>query len=212
MQKKYISNIFSDKKNGGIIMDVDKAIQSRRSIRRFQQKPVSIDLLNKMVDNARLAPSAANLQPLEFIIVNEKGICENIFKTLNWAGYIKPKWTPEPNERPVAYIIIIVKDINNPWYQRDTSYAAGSIVLTAESYNIGSCILCKIDRDKIKEILNIPEELIVDSVIALGYKAEHPVVEDLTNSVKYYRDEYDVLHVPKRRLDEILHYNSYKKS
>lgn len=192
-------------------MDVDKAIQSRRSIRRFQQKPVKIDLLKKMVDNARLAPSAANLQPLEFIIINEKEICAKIFKTLSWAGYIKPKWTPKPNERPVAYITILVKEKNNPWYQRDTSYAAGSIVLTAESNDIGSCILCKIDHDKIKEILNIPEEIIVDSVVALGYKAEHPVVEDLIDSVKYYRDENNVLHVPKRKLDEILYFNIYKK-
>ena len=188
-------------------MDVDKVIQSRRSIRRFKQKPIQIEILKKMVDNARLA----NLQPLEFIIVNKKETRVKIFQTLNWAGYIKPKWTPKPNERPVAYIIILVKDKNNPWYQRDTSYAAGSIVLTAENNNIGSCILCKIDRDKIKEILIIPEEIIVDSVVALGYKAEHPVVEDLTDSVKYYRDENNVLHVPKRKLKEICYLNKYHK-
>lgn len=193
-------------------MDVDKAIQLRRSIRRFQQKPVSIDLLKKMVDNARVAPSAANLQPLEFVIINEKETCVNIFKTLSWAGYIKPKWSPEPNERPVAYIIILIKDKNNLWYQRDTSYAAGSIILTAENHNIGSCILCKINRDKIKEILSIPEDIIVDSVIALGYKAEHPIVEDLTDSVKYYRDENDVLHVPKRKFKEICYFNKYNKT
>ena len=49
--------------------------------------------------------------------------------------------------------------------------------------------------------------MIVDSVIALGYKAEKSVVEDMEDSVKYWRDEKQVLHVPKRKLQDILHIN-----
>ena len=190
-------------------MKVYDAILSRRSIRRFKQKPIDEKLLENMINAARLAPSAANLQPLEFVIVNNKNVCLKIFKTLSWAGYINPKWVPTENERPVAYIIIINKDPKNPWYQRDSSFAAENIVLTAESKKIGSCIMCKIDKDKIKEILKIPREFIVDCVIALGYKAEEPLIEDFTDSVKYWKDEKDVLHVPKRKLKKILHKNKY---
>lgn len=190
-------------------MDVYKAITSRRSIRRFQQKPISLEMLKKLVNAARLAPSAANLQPLEYFVVTEKELCSKIFETIGWAAYITPKWTPDLEERPTAYIIILVKDINNKFYQRDVGLASENIVLAAEGEGIGSCILYNIDRDKIQEMLKIHKMLHIDSMIALGHKAEHPVVEDLKDSVKYWRDEKEVLHVPKRRLEDIIHINKF---
>jgi nitroreductase len=191
------------------MMDVYEAILSRRSIRRFQQKLVSRELLEKFVNAARVAPSAANLQPLEYVIVDESEVCTKIFQTIGWAAYIKPTWAPSEEERPTAYIVILTKDIKNKYYLRDASLAAENIVLTAEEDGIGSCILCKIDKERIKEILVIPDTAHVDSVIALGYKAEHPVIEDLTNSVKYWRDENKVLHVPKRKLRDVIHINKF---
>ncbi len=190
-------------------MDVYDSIVSRRSIRRFQQKPVSPVLLKKFVNAARLAPSAANLQPLEYFIVTDKELCSMIFETIGWAGYITPKWTPSTEERPVAYIVLLVRDINNKYYQRDVSLASENIVLTAEGEGIGSCILCNIDKKRVQEVLEIPEELQVDSIIALGYKAEYPVLEDFKDSVKYWRDVKGVLHVPKRRLDDLVHINRF---
>jgi len=192
-----------------MIMDVYNAIISRRTIRRFQKKPIKLDLLRRFVNAARLAPSAANLQPLEYFIVTEKEACSKIFETIGWAAYITPKWNPGVEERPTAYIVILVKDINNKFYTRDVSLASENIVLAAEGESVGSCILFNIDRDKIQEILKIPKTLYVDSIIALGYKAENPVVEDLKDSVKYWRDENEVLHVPKRRLEDIIHINKF---
>jgi nitroreductase len=190
-------------------MDVYKAIVSRRSIRRFQQKPIKLEILKKLVNAARLAPSAANLQPLEYFIVNEKKLCSNVFKTLNWAGYITPKWSPNEKERPTAYIVILVNDSKNIWYQRDTSFAAENIILTAEEEDIGSCIICKIDKDMLRNFLEIPKNIIIDSIIALGYKIEKSVVEDFKDSVKYWRDEKEIMHVPKRKLDNIMHINKF---
>lgn len=190
-----------------VFMDVYKAIISRRSIRRFQQKLIKLELLKMFVNAARLAPSAANLQPLEFFIVNEKELCSKVFETLSWAGYITPKWTPGKKERPTAYIIILVKDTNNKWYPRDAGLASENIVLTAEGKGIGSCILCNIDRDKLQEILKIPKDIFLDSIIALGYKAEKSVIEDFKDSVKYWRDKKEILHVPKRKLENIIHIN-----
>ena len=190
-------------------MNVYDAIISRRSIRRFHQKPVKLELLKKCVNAGRLAPSAANLQPLEYIIVNDKTLCAHLFETLHWAAYIQPKWIPKETERPTAYIVVLVKDTQNPYYERDVGFATENIVLTAEGDGLGSCILCNIERVKIQELCNIPLELAVDSVIALGYKAETPVVEDLKDSVKYWRDDHEILHVPKRKLDDIIHLNKY---
>lgn len=192
-----------------INVDVYDAILSRRSIRRFQEKTIAFDLLKKFVNAARLAPSAANLQPIDFFIVSDKKLCVKIFDTIGWAGYIKPKWTPSENERPVAYIIILNKDIEKNWNIRDASLASENIVLAAEAEGIGSCILLNVDKKEIKKIIKIPEDLFVDSIIALGYKAEKSVIEDYSDSVKYWKDEKQVLHVPKRKLEDIMHINKY---
>lgn len=185
-------------------------IQNRRSIRRFTQQGISLAVLKKLANAARLAPSAANLQPLEYILVTEKTLCQKIFDTLSWAAYIVPPWIPEPHERPTAYIVVLVTHINNPYYQRDVGLATENILLTAEEEHLGSCILCKINKNKLRTMFSIPEHIEIDSVIALGYKAEFPVVEELKDSVRYWRDTSDVLHVPKRNLNDIIHINGYK--
>lgn len=188
---------------------VYEAIISRRTIRRFKQKPVDIKLLKRFVNAARVAPSAANLQPLEYFVVTEKKLCFQIFETLGWAGYIKPKWTPDKSERPAAYIVILVRDDLNKYYKWDVGLSAENIMLVAEEQNIGSCILLNINRKKIREILDIPDSLYIDSVIALGYKSETAIMEDMIDSLEYYRDENEMLHVPKRKLTDILHINKF---
>jgi len=185
-----------------------ETILQRRSIRRFQQKPIKLNLLKKMINAARLAPSAANLQPLQFIIVNEKKQCEQIFETIGWAGYLKD-WTPTKDEQPTAYIILLSEDTNNIWNIRDASLASENIVITAESEEIGSCILLNIKKDKIKNILKIPKKYEIDSVIALGYKAENSITENMKDSVKYWKDKKQVLHVPKRKIEDIIHINKF---
>ena len=190
-------------------MNVYDVIISRRTIRRFLQRPLDLAVLKKLVNAARLAPSAANLQPLEYLIVTEKKLCALLFEALGWAAYIQPKWVPTERERPPAYIVVLVKDIKNPYYQRDVGFATENIVLAAEAESVGSCILCNIDREKIQNIFKIPQSITVDSVIALGYKAEKSVIEEMNDSVKYWRDEQDVLHVPKRKLDDIIHINKF---
>ncbi len=185
------------------------AILSRRTIRRFKQTPIDIKVLKKLVNAARVAPSAANLQPLEYFIVNEKEFCAKVFETLGWAGYIKPKWKPDEHERPTAYIIILVNEDNSKYYKWDVGLSAENIMLAAEEENIGSCMLLNVNREKLREILNISRSLLIDSVIALGFKSETAVMEDMKDSVKYWRDEKEVLHVPKRKLENILHINKF---
>ena len=188
---------------------VYEAIRSRRTLRRFKQKPVGVKLLKRFVNAARIAPSAANLQPLEYFVVSEKNLCKQVFETLGWAGYIKPKWTPDKSERPTAYIVILVREDINKYYKWDVGLSAENIMLVAEEENIGSCILLNINRKKLREILGIPDSLYIDSVIALGYKSETAIMEDMVDTVEYYRDENEVLHVPKRKLKDILHINTF---
>ena len=188
--------------------NISKIIKRRRSIRRFTQQQIPENILENMIDAARIAPSAANLQPLEYILINNKEICQRIFPHLSWAGYLQPSWNPAIDEQPMAYIAIIVNE-KNPYYQRDIGLASAHIVLSAEANDIGSCILCKINKKQITKILQIPADKTLDSIIALGYKKEHPIMEDRTDIIKYYLDETDQLHVPKKPLTHIMHKNIY---
>jgi nitroreductase len=190
-------------------MDVEGVIEKRRSIRRFRQRAISLDVLKRLVNAARLAPSGANLQPLEYVIVTDVSACNKIFEGLKWAGYLKPEWRPSKDERPTAYIVVLADRERSSYYEIDVGLAAENIMLLATSYGLGSCMLRSIDREEIRRLFSIPGRLYIDSVIALGYPAEEPVIEDLEDSVRYWRDKNEVLHVPKRKLEEILHINTY---
>lgn len=189
---------------------VYSTVLERRTIRKYQQIPISIEILKKLVNAARLAPSAANLQPLEYILVTSEELREKVFSTLSWAGYITPLGIPREGEKPVAYIVVLInRNIVKEGGERDAGAAIENMILTALEEGIASCWICSINREKLREILEIPSHLDIDSVIALGYPAEKSVVEEFKGSVKYWKDEEGVLHVPKRRLEDIIHYEKY---
>ncbi len=204
-------------------MDTYKAILKRRSIRSFKQRKVDLKMLRRMVNAARLAPSAANLQMLEFLVVTSKPLCAKLFNHLKWAGYITPKGTPEPGCEPTAYIVILInaKKVSQSLVKRDEQAirysfnpdsrdigaAAENIMLFAQSKAIASCWLGAINKVEIKKDLCLPKNLEPDSVIALGYPDMQSRVVKCTDSVKYYLNKKDVLCVPKRPIREIMHIN-----
>lgn len=189
-------------------METHDVILSRRSIRQFRREPVGRAILEKMVDAARLAPSAANLQPLEYIVVDDEEKCRSVFPCLRWAAYISPKGSPNPGNEPAAYIVVLVNtQVRSQGYEYDVGAAVENMILTAWAEGIGSCWLISIDREKLSELLNVSEGYRVDSVLALGYPAEEPIVEEFQDSVKYWKDDSGLLHVPKRSLKSIIHYN-----
>ena len=197
-------------------MGVFETILKRRTIRRFKQEPVPFQTLKKLADAGRLAPSGANLQPCEFIAVDDPEVTGKIFTCLKWAAYIAPYGDPPPDLRPVAYIIISANSGINKAYERDCAAAIVSMILTALEQGLGSCWMGSVNREKIREILSIPAHMEIDSVIALGYPAEDHVPEDLPpgqpvtrDSIKYYKDNSGRLHVPKRNLQDLLHHNRY---
>jgi nitroreductase len=191
-------------------LSVYELIVKRRTIRRFKQEEVSEKLLNKLVNAGRLAPSGANLQPLEFIIANNTEWVDKLFPALKWAGYIAPAGNPPEGKQPMAYIIVLINtEIRSQGGEVDAAAAIENMILTALEDGIGSCWLGAIDRDQLRKIFNIPQKYRVDSVLALGYPDESPVVEEVTDSIKYWKDEYGILHVPKRKLSDIVHYNKF---
>lgn len=180
-------------------------ICGRRTIRKFLQRPIERHILEKLIDAARLAPSAANLQPLKYCLVTESNEVRIVFEHVKWAAYIRPHGTPLPGEEPVAYILVLVDtDIRKTGYELDVGAAVQNLLLTAEAEDIGTCWMAAIDRDKICSALHIDGKYILNTAIALGYKAENPQVKDMHGDVQYYKDENGVLHVPKRKIHDII--------
>jgi nitroreductase len=189
-------------------MDVYEAILKRRTIRKFKQDLIPTDVLEKLVNAARLAPSGANLQPIKYVIINDPELLPSVFSMTRWAAYIAPKGTPQAGEEPTAYIAVLAdREIRATGYDSDAGAAIENLILTAVSEGIGSCWLGSIDREGLRELLQIPENYHIHSLIALGYPAESPVAEDAIDSIKYYRDENGTLHVPKRTLAEVMFVN-----
>jgi len=76
--------------------DFISLIRKRRTIRQFQPAEVPLELLYQLADLGRLAPSASNLQPLEFLVVNDDQVKRKVFSCLRWAAYINPAGDPKP--------------------------------------------------------------------------------------------------------------------
>ncbi len=191
-------------------MSIYDLILSRRTIRQFEPRPISRTILEKVINAGRLAPSAANMQPLEFVVVDDEALRMEIFPCLKWAAYIQPEGNPRPGHEPQAYIFVLVNDrIREKMYEYDVGAAIENMILTALGEGIASCWLISIDRPKVVELLEIPGHYKVDSVLALGYPAQESRVEEFADSPKYWQDPDYTFHVPKRKLESVLHFNKF---
>jgi len=185
-------------------------IAGRRTIRRFRPEPVSRELLERLVDVGRLAPSAANLQPLEFFVVDDAKLKAEVFPCLKWAAYIAPEGDPRPGEEPAAYIVTLANTkIREKMFEYDVGAAMENMILAALDEGVGSCWMLSIDRDTLRTILGVPEHYRIDSVLALGYPAEDPAAEVMGDSCRYWKDEAGRLHVPKRPFGSVAHFNRF---
>jgi nitroreductase len=191
-------------------MSLYDLIISRRSIRQFKPVPISRNILVRTVNAGRLAPSAANLQPLEFIVVDEEALRPKVFPCLKWAAYIAPQGDPKPGQEPQAYIMILVNTrVREKGFEWDVGAAVENMILAAREEGIGTCWLLSVNRESLRSLLRIPEHFRIDSVLALGYPAESPVIEEMKDSIEYWKDQKGRLHVPKRRLEDVIHYNTF---
>ncbi|MDD4859615.1 MAG: nitroreductase family protein [Dehalococcoidales bacterium] len=197
-------------------MNVQEAVTKRRTVRRFKDVPVPYEMLVKCVDAGRLAPAGRNFQLLDFLIVDDKKLLDEVFPTIaSWAQVPRPSGPP-PGHRPCAYIIVLIdaareKEVGGTRRatQVDAGMASQNIILTAFEQGLGSCaILSAVDKE-LRQALNIPEKYEIGVLIALGYPDETQVVEPLTTTTKPYLDDRGVRHVPKRKLEDVLKRNKF---
>ena len=150
-------------------LDVLEAIKTRRSIRKYQDKPVEEEKLNKVLEAARLSPSAANFQPWDFIVVKEKAAKERLL-----TAYPRPWFSTAP------IIIVICATPKKAWkrsdgeefWKVDAAIAAQSMILAATAEGLGTCWICAFDEKKAKKALGVPESVRAVVMMLLGYPDE----------------------------------------
>jgi nitroreductase len=186
---------------------INELVQKNRSYRRFDEHyAIDRDTLKELVNLGRLSASAANLQPLKYILSSEPAKNAAIFETLAWAGYLKDWPGPEAGQRPTGYIVILLDTEIAKSPNCDHGIVSQSMLLGAVEKGLGGCIIASVKRDALRKVLDIPERYEILLVLALGKPAEKVVIEEIKadGDVKYWHAADGSHHVPKRRLDDII--------
>ena len=186
---------------------ISDLIRKNRSCRRFyQDTAVDRDTLEGLVNLGRLSASAGNLQPLKYVLSVSAAKNAEIFPCLAWAGYLKGWPGPDEGERPSAYIVVLGDTRIAGDFGCDHGIVCQSILLGARESGLAGCLIGAVDRPRLRQVLAVEAHLKILLVVALGKPREVAVVESLPEdgSIRYWRDEKGVHHVPKRKLSDII--------
>ena len=142
-------------------MELNQVIQTRRSIRKYKQEPIPEAVFHKLYNSLSLAPSANNMQPCKFIFVKDPEIRKQIVNK----GCHQPSLLDAP---------LIVVACCNHGTSFDAAIAVDHLILAATDSGLGTCWVGWIEREEIKKILGIPDNMDVPIIIPIGYAAESP--------------------------------------
>jgi nitroreductase len=171
-------------------MDVFDAIQKRKSNRNYEVTPVPKQILEKLLEAARLSPSAKNIQPWHFIIVTDPEKRKILSKGL-FAKFLK--------EAPAVIVLCGDQKASPNWYIVDVALAGENMVLAATAEGLGTCWVGSFEENDVKALLGVPDNLRVVALLAVGYS-----VEKVSMATK-------ILHLVRRRksLREIASWEMY---
>jgi nitroreductase len=173
-------------------MDVFEAIKGRRSIRAFQNRDIPPETVDRLIDAARWAPSAGNIQPWEFIIVRKPETKRKLAEAALEQTFIE--------EAPVVIVVCADENRSSQGYGtrgktlyclQDTAAATQNIHLAAYALGLGTCWVGAFREDEAKKILNIPSGVRPVAIIPVGYPAEKPQPRN------------------RRPINQITHYESF---
>ncbi len=179
--------------------DMMDAIKGRRSIRKYEDKPVSPEDLSQVLEAVRWAPSWANCQCWEVVVVSDKTIKEKL------QGTLPPKGNPAFKAMVQASIVLALcakkgvsgfyKDVSTTkfgdWLMYDLGLATQNLCLAAHDLGLGTVIIGAFDHEKAGRAINLPEGYEVVTMIPMGYPAK-------------------IGSAPKRRsVDEFVHDNAF---
>jgi len=174
------------------ILDLFEVIRERRSIRTYTKEEVSGENIEKLIDAARLAPSAGNIQPWEFVIVKDAETKRKLSVAALDQRFI---------EEAPAVIVICANEERSSWRYgqrgrtlyclQDTAAAAQNILLAAHALGLGTCWIGAFHEEGVRRALNTPTGVRPVAIIPVGHPAEKPEAP------------------PKRSIREIVHYESF---
>ncbi|MDH7481623.1 MAG: nitroreductase family protein [Armatimonadota bacterium] len=163
-------------------MDAIECMKTRRSVRVYQDKPIPREIIEDIVDCGRLAATAINIQPWQFIVVQDPGMRKKIADTTDYGKFIA--------QAPVC-IAVFCQDTK--YYLEDGSAATQNILNAARAHELGSCWVAgdkKAYAPKIGEMLGMPPNYKLVSLVSIGYPIETP-------------------NPGKKPLSEVLHWERY---
>jgi len=170
-------------------MDFLEVVKTRRSIRRYRSDPVSDEIIHQLIDAARHAPSADNIQPWEFILVRDKQVKEKLSQTHAWSYFVK--------DAPVCIVALGDERRSPSYFAVDTTCAIQNLLLTVHSLGLGACWVAVYDphnssyEKHVRTTLNVPSHLRIIAMIPIGYPDEKAGLRT------------------HRETDEILHFDNY---
>jgi nitroreductase len=166
-------------------MDIFEAIHGRRSIREFiKDKPVDEEKLRKILEACLSAPSASNREPWEFVVIRDKKILEEIAKQAANAQFLA--------EVPLAVAIITDPKTSPNYHMVDGAILTQNFALAAYALGLGTCwVGSSLNRDEVKQLLHIPKEKNLLTILPLGYPEGKPITP------------------VRKSLKELVHYEKY---
>ena len=188
---------------------VMEKLMTRRTYRRFEQKPVPQDVAQDIVEAVRLSSCGANRQAVRLVIVQSPEMVAKIQPLVKWAAYLPPEQgTPKADELPTMYAAVL-QDTSIPGdLATDTGIALANMTLAAWDKGVGSCIMGAINKPALTELLGIAEPEKLAFMVAFGYPTHESHIVPMTaeTGVKYYLDDARNYCVPKRSAEEIARY------
>jgi nitroreductase len=145
-------------------MELYDTVRARRSVRTFEDRPVPREVLGRLLEAARQAPSANNLMPWRFVVVTDREIKAAIAASGSYGKFLA--------KAPVAIAAVGDAAAAPKWYAVDTAIALEHIALAAVAEGLGSCWIGSFDEGKVAELLAVPEGQRVVALLALGYPKE----------------------------------------
>lgn len=184
---------------------IDLVVKTR-SCRRFEQKPLPQGFLDYLIKAAGVCPSTRNAQPLKYITIDNRDFMKELYPHLRWAGSLKDWDGPSPDERPVAYVAVILDKNISTSPGHDVGIVAQTMQLASMDKGIASCMIGAFPKNEVREVLSLDEAQEILLILALGYPKEERVLVDVKEDgvTAYYRDEKGVHYIPKRTPESLL--------
>jgi len=155
-------------------MELKEAITKRQSIRDYEDEPVPEEKLTRVLEAARLAPSAGNRQPRKFVVVKDSKRRKELARAANGQTFI--------GQAPVVIAAVAtnpesIMSSGIPSYPVDIAIAVDHMTLAAVDEGLGTCWIGAFSQQKVKETLNIPDKYRVVALLPLGFPTAETTIK-----------------------------------